>query len=66
MIPVAPARFSTGINSRSIFSSKITSAATHAESARRLIEAIDDDLADAMQRLQSFTGVARGPVMHQQ
>ena len=36
MIPVAPARFSAGISSRSCLSSRITSTATHAESASRL------------------------------
>jgi len=36
------------------------------EPARRLIEAIDDDLADAMQCLRSLIGVAREPVMHEQ
>jgi CheY-like chemotaxis protein/HPt (histidine-containing phosphotransfer) domain-containing protein len=34
--------------------------------ARRLIDAIDDDLADALQCLQSLIGVAREPVVHQQ
>ena len=36
------------------------------EAAGPLIEAIDDDLADAMQCLQSLIGVAREPVMQQQ
>ena len=36
------------------------------EAASPLIEAIDDDLADAMQCLQSLIGVAREPVMQQQ